>query len=199
VKGADVRIAAAPNRASGSATLEFVAPGVEGEIVVSGPQVSWYVGRPSDQDSCLVTDGQRWLRTGDAGYFDARGRLWLTGRCRDGVALGTTTIHPLRVEAALADDPAVVRAAFLLWGGERVVAIQPHERGSPLPLERIAARVAFAAPERIAVVDRIPLDARHAAKVDYRRLAAYLAAGRVRLWHRPVVGNAISELPRAPT
>ena len=200
VKGADVRIAALPRRSPGSANSEYVAAGVEGEVVVGGPQVSpGYLGRPDVEGAGDVTgDGHR-LRTGDAGYLDARGRLWLTGRCRDGVAVGTKTVHPLRVEAALADDPAVARAAFLLWDHERVVAIQPYERGAQLPLARIAARVAFAAPERVAVVDRIPVDARHGAKVDYRRLAADLAAGRVRQWHRPAVGNAVPELPPAPT
>jgi olefin beta-lactone synthetase len=189
VQGAVVRIAALSNRSQGTAPPAFVAAGVEGEIVVGGPHVSpGYLGRSSDRLEGGVTDRVHGLRTGDAGYFDARGRLWLTGRCQDGVVLNSTTIHPLRVEAALADDPSIARSAFLLSDNARILAIQPHELGSRLALERIAASVAFAAPERIVIVDRIPMDARHEAKVDYRRLAADIAGGRVRQWHRPAIG-----------
>jgi acyl-CoA synthetase (AMP-forming)/AMP-acid ligase II len=168
-----------------------IVPGAEGEIVVSGPQVvPGYLGEAGESAATFHAEGRRWLRTGDAGYFDREARLWLTGRCRDGVPAGAARIHPLRVEAALADDAAVRRAAFLESGGRRVVVVEPREPNAPLPFDRIADRVAFAAPQAIAVVRRIPLDARHAAKIDYRRLAAQFAAGRVRVIHRPAGGAA---------
>ena len=58
--------------------------------------------------------------------------------------------------------------------------IEPAEADTPLPLDRIAAQVAFANPDAIAVIDRMPMDARHHAKVDYPRLVADVAAGRLR-------------------
>lgn len=176
--GAHVRIASLAD------ATRFLPPGSEGEIVVSGPQVApAYLGHADDAATAIVRDGRRWLRTGDAGYFDSRGRLWLTGRRRDGVDAGGTILHPLRVEAALADDPAVARSAFLCAGDERILVVEPREPDLPLPLARIAAAVAFAAPRSIAVMRHIPLDARHRAKTDYRRLATAIAAGEAMARH----------------
>lgn len=188
VSGAAVRIA--EHRHPGA----FVAPCGEGEVCVSGPHVSTRtIGESQDRQVTFFADGCEWLRTGDAGYFDVRGRLWMTGRCRDAVEVGETGVHPLRVEAALADDPTVARAAYVASGGQRIVVIQPRERGSMCDLEGISARVAFAAPEAIAVVDHIPLDARHAAKVDYRGLRRVIAAGQFRQFHKL---SAIATVPR---
>ena len=58
--------------------------------------------------------------------------------------------------------------------------IEPAEPDTLVPLDRIAARIAFANPDAIAVIERMPMDARHAAKIDYRRLAVEVAAGRLR-------------------
>jgi acyl-CoA synthetase (AMP-forming)/AMP-acid ligase II len=156
--------------------------GVEGEIVVAGPNVaSGYLGGVANGLAAITAGGRRWLRTGDAGYLDARGRLWLTGRCANRITIGDGVTHPLRVEAALAGDPAVARAALLQDGDRRLLLIEPVDPKAPFPGDRVAASVAFAAPDEIALVARMPLDARHAAKIDYRRLAADVAAGRVRM------------------
>jgi len=201
VPGIDVRIVPeCPDRpeASGAASAPpppGVAPGVEGEIVVAGPHVApGYLRRDGDPSS-LMAAGRRWHRTGDAGYLDARGRLWLTGRCADRVATCERTLHALRVEAALADDPALAHVAFLQVDGERLVLIETRSRGTAVPVARIAARTAFARPHAIAIIGRMPVDRRHAVKIDYRRLAGDVAAGRVRICcrlaqHGAVPGNA---------
>lgn len=193
VKGVDVRIAPQCQDA------RFAAPREEGEVCVSGPHVSsCFVDPSGGRKGDSVADGRRWLHTGDAGYFDEGGRLWLTGRCRDGVALNGSTIYPLRVEAALAEDHAIARGAFLHSGGQRIVVIEPRERDSSWVPEAIAASVDFAAPEAMAVIDHVPLDLRHGAKVDYRRLGAAVAAGRVREWHRFETRTTVRESPRPP-
>jgi len=187
VRGVDVRILAdrhgTPVGPCTEAQFDALseAPGVEGEIVVAGPHVArGYLGRTGDRLAGIDVGARHWHRTGDAGYLGADGRLWLTGRCTNRVALGPIAIHALRVEAALAGEPTVTRAAFLQDGERRLLVIEPAARGTPLPFERIAARVAFASPDDIAVIERMPMDARHAAKIDYRRLAADVAAARVR-------------------
>ena len=163
-----------------------IAAGVEGEIVVAGPQVApGYLGGAADAATRIAVGTRRWHRTGDAGYFDDRGRLWLTGRCAHRVGDGDGLIHALRVEAALAADPTIARAAFLQDRDRRVLVIEPADAGAAVPLDRIAAAVAFAAPDDVAVVERIPLDRRHGAKIDYRRLADDVAAARVVL-RRPL-------------
>ncbi len=58
------------------------ATGVAGEIVVSGPHVlPGYLDGRYDEETKFRVDGTPWHRTGDAGYLDALGRLWLLGRC----------------------------------------------------------------------------------------------------------------------
>jgi olefin beta-lactone synthetase len=159
-----------------------IAAGAEGEIVVAGPQVApGYLGGAADSATRIAAGTRSWHRTGDAGYFDDRGRLWLTGRCAHRVGGGDGLIHALRVEAALAFDLAISRAAFLQDRDRRVLVVEPVDAGAAVPLDRIAAAVAFAAPDDVAVVEHIPLDRRHGAKIDYRRLAADVAAGRVTL------------------
>ena len=186
LQGVDLRIIADRHgTAVGPCTdAEFealsLALGVEGEIVVAGTHVApGYLGDTDNLLAKIETRARRWHRTGDAGYLDPRGRLWLTGRCSNRIALGPATIHALRVEAALAFDPAVARAALLQHGDQRLLVIEPAEADTPLPLDRIAAQVAFANPDAIAVIDRMPMDARHHAKIDYPRLVADVAAGRL--------------------
>lgn len=158
-----------------------VPPGVEGEIVVAGEHVApGFLAGTGDPLAGIEAGARRWHRTGDAGYFDARGRLWLTGRCSSGVTIGATAIHALRVEAALAFTMGVAHAALLPQGDRRLVVVEPERVRAPLPIGEIAAAVAFAHPDEIAVIDRLPMDARHHAKVDYRRLAAAIAAGELR-------------------
>ena len=62
-------------------------PGQAGEIVVSGPQVQrGYLGDPEGEARNKIKDGSKvWHRTGDAGYLDAQGRLFLLGRLQQRV------------------------------------------------------------------------------------------------------------------
>ena len=56
--------------------------GETGEIVVSGPHVlGGYLHGRGDSETKFRVNGTVWHRTGDAGYFDDTGRLWLMGRC----------------------------------------------------------------------------------------------------------------------
>jgi acyl-CoA synthetase (AMP-forming)/AMP-acid ligase II len=164
-----------------------LAPGVEGEIVVTGPHVApGYLDGAGNLLARVEVAARRWHRTGDAGYLDSSGRLWLTGRCANRIALGAGGIHALRIEAALADEPAVARAAFFQHGDQRLLVIEPAEPGKRLPLDQIAAQIAFASPEAIAVIERMPMDARHAAKIDYRRLEHDVTAGQAPVqWPHP--------------
>ena len=58
-----------------------------GEIVVSGAHVgAGYVGGVGDAETKFRVGEVIWHRTGDAGYLDAHGRLWLLGRCSARIA-----------------------------------------------------------------------------------------------------------------
>jgi acyl-CoA synthetase (AMP-forming)/AMP-acid ligase II len=197
VPGVDVRILAdhhgtpiGPCTEAEFAALSLTA-GVEGEIVVAGPHVApGYLGGTGNLLAGIQVGTRHWHRTSDAGYLDSSRRLWLTGRCANRTTLGTGVIHALRIEAALAGEPTVARAAFLQHGEQRLLVIEPAEPDTLAPLDQIAARIAFASPDAVAVIKRMPMDARHAAKIDYRRLEADVTAGRTSVRWPPGLGSS---------
>ncbi|KAI8465260.1 MAG: hypothetical protein J3K34DRAFT_525487 [Monoraphidium minutum] len=95
----------------GGGTWE-AAPGVVGEVLTRGPHVmAGYWRDPQQTRAALLPGG--WLRTGDLGWLDARGRLWLLGRAKDTVKSGGENVHAAEVEAALEGHPGVAAAAVV--------------------------------------------------------------------------------------
>ena len=80
-----------------------------GEIVIGGSRPARrYLGDPVTSDRTWV-DG--WLRSGDLGYLDDDGHLWIVGRQKEMIIRGGHNIVPGEVEAALYEHPAVAEAA----------------------------------------------------------------------------------------
>ncbi len=149
-------------------TLRLTAD-MPGEIVVAGEHVlGGYLGGLGDAECKFRVDGKVWHRTGDAGCLDARGRLWLLGRCTARINDQRGVLHPFAVETAALTVAGVRRAALLGLDGQRILAF---EADSHLNLTALRAAVAWAAIDRILPL-RIPLDRRHNAKVDYPALIA---------------------------
>ncbi|MGP8119410.1 MAG: AMP-binding protein [Xanthobacteraceae bacterium] len=138
---------------------------VEDEIQVAGPNVNKGYLDPAQNASTKQTDsaGVVWHRTGDAGRIDAEGRLWLLGRLEGRVG----RLYPFGVEA-------VAR----LWPNVQGVALCPGPAGEPiLALAGAAAsrddwrrRARGLGIEKVVFLDQMPLDRRHASKIDYVRL-----------------------------
>lgn len=137
-------------------------PGNEtGEIIVAGEHVlSSYLRAVDDAESKFDAEGRRWHRTGDAGYLDEQGRLWLLGRCAAKVVDEQGTLYPFAVECAA--QPW--RSAFVRHADRRVLVVEPDA-----PRD-IKDRLGWAKIAEVRVVGRIPLDKRHNAKVDYPAL-----------------------------
>jgi oxalate---CoA ligase len=135
---------------------------VEGEVVVRGPTVmSGYLNATDDRSAFI--DG--WLRTGDAGYLDQDGYLFLTGRLREIINRGGEKVSPGEVDAALLSHPAVRDAATYpvphVTLGEDVAAavvLEPGSDTSDADLIRfVSERVAyFKVPRTITRTDVIP-------------------------------------------
>ena len=83
----------------------------------------------------MGSDG--WLRTGDRGYLDGDGYLYITGRVKNIIICGGFNIAPEEVEAVLEEDPRVVEA---------VVISRPDERLGEIP---VAVVESTAAPEAL--------------------------------------------------
>lgn len=153
-------------------------PGEPGEIVVSGPHViQGYLGGIGDAETKFKVGDTIWHRTGDAGYLDAAGGLWLLGRCSalaprsQSAPVRQARDYPFAVEVAAMELPGVERAALLEHVGKRLLFIQVSPGTKPDEVvSRVNQDLAWAQLTQVRPLSRIPLDRRHQAKVDYPRL-----------------------------
>ena len=87
-----------------------VQPGVHGEIMVRGDNVmKGYYKDPDMTAKALESDG--WLHTGDLGYMDEDGFVFVTGRLKELIIKGGENISPKEIDEALYGHPAVLEAA----------------------------------------------------------------------------------------
>jgi len=113
-----------------------------GEVWLRGPNVTpGYFNRPSETATALTRDG--WLRTGDGGYVDEDGYLFLTDRIKDMIVSGGENVYPVEVEEALADHADVAEVAVIgvpdaRWGEAVKALIVPRPGARPGPEDVIA-------------------------------------------------------------
>jgi long-chain acyl-CoA synthetase len=105
--------------------LRTLGQGAVGEILVRGPNVMQGYWRKPQLTSATIVDG--WVRTGDAGYIDDEGFLFLVDRVKDMIVSGGENVYSAEVENALAQHAAVLECAVIgvpddRWG-ERVHAV----------------------------------------------------------------------------
>ena len=161
-------------RAAGDREVIDVPRGATGEVCISGPSViSAYYGN-AGADAFQAG----WFRTGDLGYLDDEGYLFLTGRLRDVIIRGGENIAPREVEEVLESHPAVREAGVIGRAdailGEQVVAyVVAREPWSPALAQSIrehAARNLSApkVPVEIIAVDALPRN--EMGKLQHRRL-----------------------------
>ena len=140
--------------------------GEDNEILVSGETVlKGYLGGIGDSENKIREGDKIWHRTGDAGYFDKQGRLWLLGRVSQAIHDEKGTLFPFCVECIL-DAHYGIRGAIISSGGKRVVII---EQGS-VDSEKVLFQLKTLHIEQVIAVKKIPMDKRHGVKVDYERL-----------------------------
>src|SRR5262245_21354905 len=145
---------------------ETVAPGERGEIIASLASDEAFAGywRRPDADARALHDG--WYFTGDMGYLDADGELYVSGRVDDMIISGGENIHPIEVEDVLARHPlvrdvAVIGEADERWGQRVVAFVVPSVAG--LTFEALDAHcrasaelAAFKRPRRVGLVRETP-------------------------------------------
>ena len=190
--GVEVRLSplSPTGEADGPLTAE---PGRTGEVCVRGPHVKdrydalWATERAASRDA-------GWHRTGDVGHLDDAGRLWVEGRLPHVVSTAAGAVTPVGVEQRverLAEVSAAAVAGVGPAGAQVVVVVVvpaaappagrlPRRRGVLTPAApeladavRAAAGVDVAA---VLVASRLPVDIRHASKVDRTAVARSAAA-----------------------
>ena len=85
--------------------------GEEGEICVRGDRVMRGYHKQEEATASAIVDG--WLHTGDVGYLDDDGYLFITGRMKDLIIRGGENISPGEIEQVLEEHPAVAEAAVI--------------------------------------------------------------------------------------
>jgi O-succinylbenzoic acid--CoA ligase len=139
------------------------APGEVGEILVRGPTVTpGYLNRPEESRRAL-RDG--WLHTGDLGWLDGEGYLYVADRREDLIVTGGENVYPAEVEAVLLRHPGVAEAAVVglpdpEWGQAVAAAVVPASAGA-VGVEELRAHCAahlagYKVPRRWRVVGELP-------------------------------------------
>ena len=92
--------------------------GERGEICLRGPQVMrGYWNRPDETAQVMLPGG--WLRTGDIGHMDERGRTFLEDRKKDMIIVSGFNVYPNEVEGVVAQMPGVLEVAAVAQQDER--------------------------------------------------------------------------------
>lgn len=143
---------------------------VDDEIQVTGPNVNKGYLDPAQNVATkqVDSDGVVWHRTGDAGRIDADGRLWLLGRLEGRVG----RLFPFGVETVARRWPNVKSAALCAGPqGRPVLALT----GAAASLDDWRRRARDLGIDDVVLLDDMPLDRRHASKVEYVRLRQLLS------------------------
>lgn len=142
-----------------------------GEIVVTGPHVLKAYLDNVNPDGIKFKVGENiWHRTGDAGYIDEHGRLWLLGRCQAKLVLQAGgTIYPFGVETTALTHEQVTRAAFVRCNDRNILVIELASESFDSQLLSKLDSV-----DEVRVVSGIPVDKRHNSKIDYVALGKLL-------------------------
>jgi acyl-CoA synthetase (AMP-forming)/AMP-acid ligase II len=166
-----------------------VATGEVGSVCLRSPAVmSGYWHDDEATRAAFTTDG--FVRTGDLGWVDERGRLRLVGRSKEMYVRGGYNVYPVEIEGVLSTHPEVAAIAIVprdddVMGEIGVAVVVPRDRAAPPTLaalrdyatDRLAA---YKLPEVLLTVDELPLTAGE--KLDRRALAATVAS-------EPLVGS----------
>ncbi len=153
-------------------------PGEAGEIVVAGDHVlKGYLDGIGDEETKIHVGDTTWHRTGDAGWIDEAGRLWLLGRCSAKLppissAPPGAPDYPFAIECALRTRHPAFRTAAIGWRGKRTLVIGGEPEAAELA--EMQARASALGIEDLRIVRELPLDRRHNAKIDYPALRALL-------------------------
>jgi fatty-acyl-CoA synthase len=137
--------------------------GETGEVLVKGPNVIREYWRRPDATAESIVDG--WLHTGDMGYFDDEGYLYLIDRKKDMYISGGENVYPAEVEDAImaheqVADVGVIGIQDEKWGevGMAIVVPKPGQEVSEESIiEFCRGRLAkYKIPKKVALVDELP-------------------------------------------
>jgi olefin beta-lactone synthetase len=135
--------------------------GKRGEIIVSGEHVlQGYLNQEGDSENKIHVKGKVWHRTGDAGYFDNDGNLWLLGRYSQRIHYQGIILYPFAIEACFYDKG--FSTALVMHKKQPCLVVENADIDSNL--------LSYFGISKTISVQKIPRDKRHNTKVDYTAL-----------------------------
>ncbi len=140
------------------------APREKGEVLTRGPNIMKGYWNKPDATAAAIDD-QGWFHTGDVGYLDEDGFLYIADRIKDMIISGGENVYPAEVESQLYGHPSIAEVAVIglpdeQWG-EAVVAVVALKPGMELELEQLREfatdRLArYKLPRRLELVSALP-------------------------------------------
>jgi acyl-CoA synthetase (AMP-forming)/AMP-acid ligase II len=180
----DPELRRSAGRAAPYALVKIVGPddkelprGTVGEIVAAGEHVMLGYWKQPEATAEAVRHG--WMHTGDGGYMDDRGYVYVVDRIKDMIISGGENVYSIEVENVIAKHPAVAQVAVIgvpdeTWG-ERVHAVITLAPGTALHLDDLRDFckrdiAGYKAPRSLEIVGQLPLSG--AGKILKRTLRA---------------------------
>jgi fatty-acyl-CoA synthase len=139
-------------------------PGERGEVCARGPNVmAGYWNQPAATADAI--DERGWFHSGDVGFFDQDGFVYVVDRMKDMIISGGENVYPAEVESVLYDHPSVSEVAIIgmpdeRWG-EGIIAVVALKEGRDLTLDELrdfgAERLAkYKLPIRLETIEVLP-------------------------------------------
>lgn len=137
-----------------------------GEIIVSGPNVlKGYYNEYGNKENKIIENNVVWHRTGDCGYFDENNNLWLIGNKKSIIKTKNKKIYPIKIQCILNTNFNINTSAVLKHNKKVFIILENKDKdkfGNNLTLFKNIDNILF--------INKIPMDKRHNAKVDYNEL-----------------------------
>ena len=138
--------------------------GKTGEIVVRGPNVMKGYWKQEEKTKAAIVDG--WMHTGDGGYMDDDGFIFLRDRLKDMIVSGGENVYSSETESAVQAHPSVAMCAVIGTPdekyGELVTAVVTLKPETSLDLAELKAHCAkliagYKCPRRLEILDKLPI------------------------------------------
>ena len=162
--------------------------GQPGEIILNAPNVMLgYYNQPEESAKVLrQLEGKRWMYTGDMGYMDEEGYLYLVERKKDMAIIGGFNVYPAVIERALKDHPAVQDAGVWYVPHPKVIGEEALQgwivlkEGQTVKTADLVAHckpllAAYEVPRKYVFVDKLPYN--DAGKLVRRELLSVVGIG----------------------
>jgi len=143
-----------------------------GEIVVAGDHVlsDYFRNEEAVSLNKIKKGNEVWHRTGDAGFADATGNLFLVGRCKQLIHFNQKMYAPFAIEPQLRSIDGINLGTVLLIDNQLVVFVEKGQGTNNSEIEKAIHKLFEQEEIQIQFLKKIPRDPRHFTKVDYEKL-----------------------------